>query len=154
MGFNGIVRTLPRADGPISRHLRCPSASRGQPQPHQQPAKILAFFQADRAFVDFGDVAHDGETQPGAGLAGIETGAAVEDADALFLGDADAVILDHVLQCSAVGSPTTVERGIAAFVERTKVDELMVVSSIYDVEARRKSVAIAAKVMRGATVAA
>jgi len=65
-----------------------------------------------------------------------------------------AAILDHVLQCSAVGSPATVERGIAAFVERTKVDELMVVSSIYDVEARRKSVAIAAEVMRGVTVAA
>jgi alkanesulfonate monooxygenase SsuD/methylene tetrahydromethanopterin reductase-like flavin-dependent oxidoreductase (luciferase family) len=65
-----------------------------------------------------------------------------------------AAILDHVLQCSAVGSPATVERGIAAFVERTKVDEVMIVSSIYDVEARRKSVAIAAEVMRGATVAA
>ena len=65
-----------------------------------------------------------------------------------------AAILDHVLQCSAVGSPATVERGIAAFVERTKVDELMIVSSIYDVEARRKSVAIAAEAMRGATVAA
>src|SRR5213079_1062597 len=36
-----------------------------------------------------------------------------------------AAILDHVLQCSAVGSPATIERGIAAFIQRTKIDELM-----------------------------
>jgi len=65
-----------------------------------------------------------------------------------------AALLDNVLQFSAVGSPATIDRGIRAFIERTKVDELMIVSSIYDVEARRKSVAIAADVMRGATVAA
>ena len=34
-------------------------------------------------------------------------------------------ILDHVLQCSAVGGPATIARGIAAFVERTGVDEMM-----------------------------
>jgi luciferase family oxidoreductase group 1 len=40
-------------------------------------------------------------------------------------------MLDHVLQCSAVGSPTTIARQIAAFVERTQVDEIMVASAIY-----------------------
>ncbi|MES2097086.1 MAG: LLM class flavin-dependent oxidoreductase [Pseudomonadota bacterium] len=65
-----------------------------------------------------------------------------------------AAILDHVLQCSAVGSPATVARGIATFIERTGVDEVMVSSSIYDVEARKKSVAIAADVMRELKVAA
>ena len=65
-----------------------------------------------------------------------------------------AAILDHVLQCSAVGSPATVAHGIAAFVERTGVDEVMVASSIYDVAARKKSVAIAAEVMRELRLAA
>ena len=58
---------------------------------------------------------------------------------------AHAAILDHVLQCSAVGSRDTVVRGIAAFVERTGVDEVMVASSIYDPEARRRSIAITAE---------
>ena len=51
-----------------------------------------------------------------------------------------AAILDHVLQCSAIGSPATIARGLAAFIERTGVDEVMVSSSIYDVEARKRSV--------------
>ncbi len=58
---------------------------------------------------------------------------------------AHAAILDHVLQCSAVGSRDTIARGIAAFIERTGVDEVMVASSIYDPEARRRSIAITAE---------
>lgn len=61
------------------------------------------------------------------------------------LGAQGNAILDHVLQCSAVGSPATVARGLAAFVERTKVDEVMVTSAIYDHEARKRSIAIAAE---------
>ena len=63
-------------------------------------------------------------------------------------------ILDHVLQCSAVGSPATVARGIAAFIERTGVDELMIASSIYDHEARKRSLTITAEVMQELKVAA
>ncbi|MGY4397446.1 luciferase family oxidoreductase group 1 [Sphingomonas sp. UYAg733] len=70
------------------------------------------------------------------------------------LGAQGAAILDHVLQCSAVGSPATVARGIAAFVERTGVDEIMVASSIYDHGARKRSLEITAKVMRELKVAA
>lgn len=58
-------------------------------------------------------------------------------------------ILDHVLQCSAVGSPATVARQAAAFIERTGVDEIMVTSAIYDHEARKRSLAITAEVMSG-----
>lgn len=65
-----------------------------------------------------------------------------------------AAILDHVLQCSAVGSAATVARGIAAFVERTGVDEVMVACAIYDRDARKKSVAIGATVMREMRIAA
>ena len=53
-------------------------------------------------------------------------------------------ILDHVLQCTAVGGPATIARGIAAFVERTGVDELMLTSSIFDHQARKRSLTIAA----------
>lgn len=63
-------------------------------------------------------------------------------------------ILDHVLQCSAVGSPATVARGLAAFVERTGVDEVLVTSAIYDHDARKRSIAIAAEVMQERKVAA
>ena len=55
-----------------------------------------------------------------------------------------AAILDSVLQCSAVGSPATVARQLAAFVERTGVDEVMVASAIFDPAARQKSLAITA----------
>jgi len=63
------------------------------------------------------------------------------------LGVQGSAILDHVLSCSAIGSSATVERQLAAFVERTKVDEVMVVSSIFDHEARKRSIGIAAKAM-------
>ena len=53
-------------------------------------------------------------------------------------------ILDHVLQCSAIGGPATVAREMASFVERTGVDEIMVTSAIYDQSARKHSIAIAA----------
>ncbi|MFV0623701.1 LLM class flavin-dependent oxidoreductase [Sphingomonas sp. ac-8] len=57
-------------------------------------------------------------------------------------------ILDQVLECSAVGGPETVERGLAAFLERTKVDEVMITGAMYDPAARRRSTAIAADAMR------
>ncbi len=70
------------------------------------------------------------------------------------LGPQGNAILDHVLQCSAVGSPDTVARQTAAFVERTGVDEIMVTSAIYDHDARKRSLAITAEVMSGLAVPA
>jgi luciferase family oxidoreductase group 1 len=70
------------------------------------------------------------------------------------LGPQGAGILDHVLECSAVGNAATVARGIAAFVARTGVDEVMVASAIYDHEARKRSLAITADVMRELKAAA
>jgi len=70
------------------------------------------------------------------------------------LGVQGARILDHVLECSAVGSAATVARGIAAFVARTGVDEVMVASAIFDHEARKRSLAITADVMREMKAAA
>ncbi|MDB5709316.1 MAG: alkane 1-monooxygenase [Sphingomonas bacterium] len=70
------------------------------------------------------------------------------------LGAQGSAILNHVLQCSAVGGPAKVAREIAAFIERTGVDELMIASAIYDHGARKRSLAITADVMRELKVAA
>ncbi|MFA5969502.1 MAG: LLM class flavin-dependent oxidoreductase [Sphingomonas sp.] len=70
------------------------------------------------------------------------------------LGVQGGAILDHVLQCSAVGGPARVARDVAAFIERTQVDELMIASSIFDHQARKRSLSITAGVMRELKVAA
>ncbi|HEU0045961.1 LLM class flavin-dependent oxidoreductase [Sphingomonas sp.] len=70
------------------------------------------------------------------------------------LGAQGAAILDHVLQCSAVGTPDMVARGIAAFVARTGVDEVMVASSIYDHPARKRSLTLTAQAMQAMKLAA
>lgn len=62
---------------------------------------------------------------------------------------AHASILDHVLSCSAIGTRDDVANGIAAFVARTGVDEVMIASSIYDHAARRHSIALTAEAVRG-----
>ncbi len=53
-------------------------------------------------------------------------------------------MLDDVLGCSAIGSPGTVRRQIGAFIERTRPQELMITSQIFDHAARRRSFEIAA----------
>jgi luciferase family oxidoreductase group 1 len=63
-------------------------------------------------------------------------------------------IIDHILSVSALGGPAKVAREIAAFVERTGADELMLTSSIFDHEARKRSFTIAAEAMRGLKLAA
>ncbi|MBX3595607.1 LLM class flavin-dependent oxidoreductase [Sphingomonas sp.] len=57
-------------------------------------------------------------------------------------------MLDHVLECTAIGGPATVEAGLRAFIARTGVDEVMLTSSIFDHQARRESLSIAAAAMR------
>lgn len=47
---------------------------------------------------------------------------------------------------AVVGSPKTVERGIQAFLERTRVDELMITAAIYDHAARVRSFELVAGV--------
>ena len=70
------------------------------------------------------------------------------------LGMQGAAMLDHVLQCSAVGSPATVARGVAAFRRRTGADEVLIASAMFDHEARKRSLAITAGVMQEVAVAA
>ncbi len=70
------------------------------------------------------------------------------------LGGQASAILDHVLQCTAIGGPAKIARGIADFIARTGADELMLTSSIYDHEARKHSLSIGAQAMQGLKIAA
>jgi luciferase family oxidoreductase group 1 len=52
-------------------------------------------------------------------------------------------MIDHALSCAVVGSPETVAKGLKAFAERTRADELMVTGMVYDHAARVRSFEIA-----------
>jgi luciferase family oxidoreductase group 1 len=52
-----------------------------------------------------------------------------------------------MLACSFAGSPSTVREGLGRFIERTGVDELIIVSSIYDHAARLRSYEIVADLL-------
>lgn len=58
-------------------------------------------------------------------------------------------MLDHVLQYSAIGTGEDVARGLEAFVAETRVDEVIVAASIYDHDARKHSLTLAAKAFAG-----
>jgi hypothetical protein len=49
-----------------------------------------------------------------------------------------------MLRCSIIGAPDTVRVGLEALVERTRADELIVVSDMYDFARRRRSFEIIA----------
>jgi luciferase family oxidoreductase group 1 len=55
--------------------------------------------------------------------------------------------VERALACSVVGDPETVKRGIAAFIDRHRPDELLMVANIFDHEARLRSFEIAAEAM-------
>jgi luciferase family oxidoreductase group 1 len=65
------------------------------------------------------------------------------------LGAQGNAVLDHVLSASAIGSPAKVRDQLAAFIARTRADELMLTSAMYDHQARKRSLTIAAEAMRG-----
>src|SRR3984957_10719194 len=55
-------------------------------------------------------------------------------------------MLADVLTCAAIGSPRTVRDALAAFIERTKADELMITAQIFDHAARLRSYEITADI--------
>lgn len=57
--------------------------------------------------------------------------------------------LDHLLSCSAVGSPASVMQAVEAFVDRTAADELIVTSQIFDHAKRLRSFEILADLFLG-----
>jgi len=60
-------------------------------------------------------------------------------------------MLADVLACSAIGSADTVRSSVAAFIARTRPDELLVTSQIFDHHARLRSYEIAAQIQKGGT---
>lgn len=64
------------------------------------------------------------------------------------LGTQGNAVLDHVLSASAIGGPAKVRREIEAFIARTQADELMLTSAMFDHQARKRSLEIAAEAMR------
>ena len=54
--------------------------------------------------------------------------------------------VEHAFREAVVGSRATVRRGLAAFLERTRVDELMVTAAIFDPAARLRSFELVADV--------
>jgi len=55
----------------------------------------------------------------------------------------------RMLKYSVIGSPTTVRKGLDEFVAISKVDELMVVTSVYELSARIRSYEILSKLNKG-----
>jgi luciferase family oxidoreductase group 1 len=54
--------------------------------------------------------------------------------------------MEQMLSTAVVGAPATVERGVRAFIDATRADELMVTAQIYDHQARIRSFEIVAEV--------
>ncbi|MDB6098120.1 MAG: luciferase family oxidoreductase [Gammaproteobacteria bacterium] len=59
-------------------------------------------------------------------------------------------LLDDVLACSAIGSPNTVRSALSAFIKRTRPDELIITSQMFDHTARLHSFEIAAALQKEA----
>jgi len=57
-------------------------------------------------------------------------------------------LLEHVLSCSAIGSPGTVADRIKAFIEQTGADELILTSNMHDHAARLHSIEIVAGLIK------
>ncbi len=69
----------------------------------------------------------------------------IEDIDA-YWSPAEKAMVERALACSFVGSAETAGRGLAAFIESTQPDELMITAHIYDQSARLRSLEIVAGV--------
>ena len=54
--------------------------------------------------------------------------------------------VDHAFSEAVIGSLATVKRGLAAFIQRTRVDELMVTAAIYNQAARLRSFELVAQI--------
>jgi luciferase family oxidoreductase group 1 len=63
-------------------------------------------------------------------------------------------ILKSVLSCSAIGTPETARRQVEEFVNRTKADELIVTSQIFDNKARIRSYELLAQAVLSPVAAA
>lgn len=68
--------------------------------------------------------------------------------DTLELTPADAALLDDMLACRAIGAPSSVRAKLDAFLQRTRPDELIVTSQVYDHAARLRSYQLLSDILR------
>ncbi|TBV70970.1 LLM class flavin-dependent oxidoreductase [Pseudoxanthomonas winnipegensis] len=61
--------------------------------------------------------------------------------------------VERALACSVVGAPATVRKGLEAFIDRHRPDELIIVANIYDHGARKHSYRLAAEALASAKAA-
>jgi len=61
------------------------------------------------------------------------------------IGPGERALLDQVMACAAIGAPAEVRAALAAFIERTGADELIIASQIFDHAARLRSYEIVAQ---------
>lgn len=54
--------------------------------------------------------------------------------------------MDPMLRCSAVGSPETIQRGLASFIDQTQANELIISAPVFDHQARKHSLTLTAHV--------
>lgn len=69
----------------------------------------------------------------------------IDDIDS-YWSPAEKAMVERSLSVSFVGSPETVQRGLAAFVESTQPDELMITAHIHDQPARLRSIELVSEV--------
>jgi luciferase family oxidoreductase group 1 len=58
----------------------------------------------------------------------------------------------HMMSCTFIGSENTLREKLGSFIEDTQINELMVTSNIYDMEARLRSFSILKKALHGDAV--
>lgn len=63
----------------------------------------------------------------------------------LFWSPQEKMVAGNMLSYSVVGSPETVRKGLARVYEETRADELIIVSSVFDIEARLRSLELIQK---------
>ena len=56
--------------------------------------------------------------------------------------------LDQMLSLSFIGSAQTIKKDIADFIDKTKIDEIMIISNIYDQAAKIHSYDLFGKIMK------
>jgi luciferase family oxidoreductase group 1 len=76
----------------------------------------------------------------------------IDDIDA-FCPPAERAGVDYALSSSVIGSPETVERGLRAFIEATRPDELMITANLYGHDARLRSFEIVSRIRRNVAFA-
>lgn len=69
-----------------------------------------------------------------------------------FWSPQEKMMASHMLSYSLVGSRETIRKGLERVLENTKADELMVVSSVYDVNARIRSLEIISEIVNSSHI--